>query len=197
MIITRTPYRITLGGGGTDLPTYYQNFGGFLISAAINRYIYIVVKERFESSFRISYSLTEIVEDPDEIAHPIVREALKLVGIDSSLEIISIGDIPSGSGLGSSGSFTVGLLNALHHYKGQQLEPAALAEQAFHIEAEILGEPVGKQDQYIASFGNLIMMDINRDGTVSVDQDFISDNSVESLAENLVFFYTGIPNSFI
>lgn len=192
MIITRTPYRITLGGGGTDLPSYYEHFGGFLVSGAINRYMYIIIKERFEPTIRVSYSRTETVSDVDKIIHPIVREALKYVGLDSSLEIISIGDIPSGSGLGSSGSFTVGLLNALHNHKGQQLEQSLLAEQAFHIESEILGEPVGKQDQYIASFGNIIAMDIDNTGKVSIDSEFMSNSCIEDLEKNLVFFYTGI-----
>ena len=188
MIITRTPYRISLGGGGTDLPSYYENFGGFLISGAINKYMYIIVKERFEETIRVSYSQTEIVKNVDEILHPIVREALRLVGIESSLEIISIGDIPSSSGLGSSGSFTVGLLNALYHYVGQELEPSLLAEKAFHIECELLGEPVGKQDQYIAAFGNIIAMDINKEGLVSVDNNFMSEVNIKDLEDNLIFF---------
>ena len=195
MIITRTPYRISLGGGGTDLPSYYGNFGGFLISGAINKYMYIIVKERFEETFRVSYSKTEIVKDVESITHPIVREALKLVGIDSYLEIISIGDIPSSSGLGSSGSFTVGLLNALFHYLGQELDPMSLAEKAFHIESELLGEPVGKQDQYIAAFGNVISMDINQQGRVLVDGEFMSESNIRALEDNLVFFYTGIQRS--
>ena len=130
MIITRTPFRITLGGGGTDLPSYYNKYGGFLISAAINKYMYITVNKRFEDSIRVSYSKTEIISKVDEIEHPIVRETLKLLGIKSGLEITSIADLPARSGVGSSGSFTVGLLNALHTYKREYLSPKELAEEA-------------------------------------------------------------------
>lgn len=192
MIITRTPFRITLGGGGTDLTSYYEKYGGFLISAAIDRYMYITVNKRFEEEIRLSYSKTEIVNHVDEIKHPIVREALRLVGIDSGIEITSIADLPAQSGLGSSGSFTVGLLNALHAYKKEFLTPKQLAEEAFHIEAEILKEPVGKQDQYIAAYGSIISMDIDKMGNVEVNTHILSDDAMDQLENNTLYFYTGI-----
>jgi len=195
MIITRTPFRITLGGGGTDLPAYYEKYGGFLISAAINKYIYITVNKRFEKSIRVSYSKTEIVNGADEIQHPIVREALKLVDIKSNIEITSIADLPAKSGLGSSCSFTVGLLNALHAYKKEYLQPKELAEEAFHIEAEILKEPIGKQDPYIAAYGGIISMDIDTKGNVKVDTHVLNEDVIDGLESNLLYFYTGLQRS--
>jgi D-glycero-alpha-D-manno-heptose-7-phosphate kinase len=192
MIITRTPFRITLGGGGTDLPSYYKKYGGFLISAAINKYMYITVNQRFEESIRVSYSKTETVNKISDIEHPIVREALNLLDIKSGMEITSIADLPSGSGVGSSGSFTVGLLNALHAYKREYLTPKELAEEAFYVEAEILNEPVGKQDQYIAAYGGLISMDIDRNGEVTVDTQVLSEDIMDQFESNTLFFYTGL-----
>jgi D-glycero-alpha-D-manno-heptose-7-phosphate kinase len=195
MIITRTPFRITLGGGGTDLPSYYEKYGGFLISAAINKYMYITVNKRFEDEIRVSYSKTEIVDRAEEVQHPIVREALKLVGIASGIEITSIADLPAQAGLGSSGSFTVGLLNALHAYKREFLTPAQLAEEAFHIEAEVLKEPVGKQDQCIAAHGGIISMEIDRTGMVDVNTHILSEDALDQLENNTLYFYTGIQRS--
>ena len=145
MLITRTPFRIPLGGGGTDLPSYYSRHGGFLVSAAINKYVYILLNRRFEDGIRVSYSRTEIVDSVDEIQHPLVREALRLLGLDGGLEIVSVADLPANTGLGSSSSFTVGLLNALHTFKGETASPQQLAEEAYTIEVEILKEPIGKQ----------------------------------------------------
>lgn len=192
MIVTRTPMRITLGGGGTDLPSYYAKYGGFLVSAAINKYTYITVNPRFEDSIRVSYSQTEIADQVEDIQHPLVREALKLLEIRGGIEIVSLADVPSNTGLGSSGSFLVGLLLALHAYKKEQVGPQALAEEAFHIEAEVLGEPVGKQDQYVAAFGGVISLDIDRQGTVKVCEMSLPDQLVEELETCLVYFYTGI-----
>lgn len=191
MIITRTPFRITLGGGGTDLPSYYERYGGYLISAAIDRYMYVTINKRFEDTIRVSYLKTEIRSEVDEIEHPLVREALKLLKIRSGIEITSVADLPAKSGLGSSGSFTIGLLNALHAYKREFLKPQELAEEAFHIEAEILKEPVGKQDQYIAAFGGIISMDIKKNGKVIVDTHILSEDSMDQLESNTLFFYTG------
>lgn len=195
MIISRTPTRIPLGGGGTDLPAYSSRYGGFLLSAAINKYVYICVNKRFERSIRVSYSRTEIAERVDEIQHPIVREALRLLGLDGGIEIVSIADVPSNTGLGSSSSFTVGLLNALHCYKRERLDPQSLAEEAYHIEAEILGEPVGKQDQYLAAFGGITCLQIATDGTVNVTTLALSPHVVHELESNLILFYTGIRRS--
>ena len=195
MIITRTPVRIPLGGGGTDLPSYYSKKGGALISAAINKYIYVTVSKRFERSIRVSYSRTEIVDDLNEIRHPIVREALKLLDLDAHLEITTIADVPSNTGLGTSSSFTVGLLNALHKCKRDIVSAQSLAEEAFHIEHDLLGEPVGKQDQYLAAFGRITALDIERSGDVHVNSLWLSDDAIDQLESNVLLFYTGIRRS--
>ena len=156
MIITRSPLRISLGGGGTDLPSYYREHGGFVLSAAIDKYVYITLHETFQPEFLIKYSATEVVQTVDEIKHPIIREALRMVPVSAPhLEIVSLSDIPAGTGLGSSGSFTVALLRALHTLNKEFVPRQVLAEQACHIEIDILGEPIGKQDQYISSFGGI------------------------------------------
>jgi D-glycero-alpha-D-manno-heptose-7-phosphate kinase len=196
MLVTRTPLRIPLGGGGTDLPSYYSRYRGFLTTAAINKFVYIIVNRRFEKSFRVSYSHTEIVERLDSIGHPIVREAIRLVGgIESGLEIVSIADLPASSGLGSSSSFTVGLLNALHAYRGEMLSPKELADEACHIEMDILKEPVGKQDQYIAAFGGIRALDIDKDGAVAVQSSNIAEDTVDDFESSVLLFYTGVQRS--
>jgi len=195
MIVTRTPLRIPLGGGGTDLPSYYTQFGGFLISAAVDKYIYITINRRFENSIRISYSKTEIVDSPEEIQHPLVREALKLLQIDSNLEITSIADVPANTGLGSSSAFTVGLLNALHTYKKEKVSAQELAEEACQIEIERLKEPIGKQDQYLAAFGGIVCLEIDRLGSVKVEQLNLPENTLDQLESNSLLFYTGIKRS--
>jgi D-glycero-alpha-D-manno-heptose-7-phosphate kinase len=195
MIVTRTPIRIPLGGGGTDLPSYYTQYGGFLISAAIDKYIYITVNKRFEKSIRVSYSSTEIVDSVDDIKHPIVREALRLLKIDSGIEITSIADVPSNTGLGSSSSFTVGLLNALHTYKNEKVNAKDLAEEACYIEIELLKEPIGKQDQYAAAFGGIICLEIDRLGSVKTTPLKLSEDSLDQLESNTLLFYTGIKRS--
>lgn len=191
MIISKTPLRLTLGGGGTDLPSYYAKFGGFVVSSALDKYIYLIVKRRFERETRVSYSTTEVVNSIDEIRHPIVREALRLIDLGEHLEIVSIGEVPSKTGLGSSGSFTVGLMNALHIYKGETPSKQYLAEEACHIEMDILKEPCGKQDPYIASFGGFVCLNISRNGKVEVESLKISDEVASELERNLLFFYTG------
>jgi len=195
MIVTRTPVRIPLGGGGTDLPAYYTQYGGFLISASIDKYIYITLNKRFEKSIRVSYSQTEIVDSVEEIKHPIVREALKLLKIDSGIEITSIADIPSNTGLGTSSSFTVGLLNALHTYKNEKVSTKDLAEEACYIEIELLKEPIGKQDQYLAAFGGIVCLDIDRLGCVQVIPLKLSEDVLDQLESNTLLFYTGIKRS--
>jgi D-glycero-alpha-D-manno-heptose-7-phosphate kinase len=195
MIVTRTPVRIPLGGGGTDLPSYYTQYGGFLISAAIDKYIYITLNRRFEKSIRVSYSQTEIVDSVEEIKHPIVREALKLLKIDSGIEITSIADVPSNTGLGSSSAFTVGLLNALHTFKNEKVNAKDLAEEACYIEIELLKEPIGKQDQYLAAFGGVICLDIDRLGSVKVLPLKPSEDALDQLESNTLLFYTGIRRS--
>jgi D-glycero-alpha-D-manno-heptose-7-phosphate kinase len=168
MIITRSPLRISLGGGGTDLPSYSSRHGGFLIAAAIDQYVYINVHRRFVEGFLLRYSQLEEAATIDEIEHPIIREALKLAGIqERNLEITSMADVPAGTGLGSSGSFTTALLQALHALRKGPVHPAELAEQACRIELEKLGEPIGKQDQYIAAYGGITCFEFLADGSVS------------------------------
>jgi D-glycero-alpha-D-manno-heptose-7-phosphate kinase len=196
MIITRSPMRISLGGGGTDLPSYYREHGGFVISAAIDKYVYITLHETFEREFVIKYSKTELVQSVDEIKHPLIREALKLVPVGAPhLEVVSMSDIPAGTGLGSSGSFTVALLRALHTLNKEFVPRQVLAEEACHIEIDLLGEPVGKQDQYIASFGGITSFDFHADGGVDVRPLQIAPETLYNLEDNLLLFFTGFTRS--
>lgn len=196
MIITRSPLRISLGGGGTDLPSYYGEHSGFLIAGAINKYVYITMHETFEREFIIKYSKMERVQEVQDIQHPIVREAMQLVRVkDAHVEIASMADIPSGTGLGSSGSFTTALLKALHTHQKRLIGAAELAEQACKIEIELLKEPIGKQDQYIAAYGGLTTFRFNQDGSVETSPLKIADDTRHTLEENLVMFYTGKTRS--
>ncbi len=195
MIVTRTPVRVPLGGGGTDLPSYYTQYGGSLLSAAIDKYIYVTVNKRFENSIRVSYSETEIADTADEIRHPIVREALRLLNIDSGVEITSVADVPSNTGLGTSSAFTVGLLHALHTYKKEKVSAQDLAEEACFLEIELLKEPIGKQDQYAAAYGGLISLEIDRLGNTRVEQLHLSEDAQDQLESNTLLFYTGIRRS--
>jgi len=192
MIITRTPFRISFAGGGTDLPDFYRVEAGAVVSTAIDKYMYVIVNQRFTDTIRVSYySRTELVDTVDEVKHPIVREALKLTGITAGIEIASIADVHAGAGLGSSGSFTVGLLNALYAYKGVLKSAEDLAREACHIEIDILGEPVGKQDQYIAAYGGFRFFQFNPDETVITENIIWSAERKEELVENLLVLYTG------
>ncbi len=196
MIITRSPLRITLGGGGTDLPSYYRKFGGFLIAAAIDKYVYITLHQTFVDDFILKYSLMERVQKVEQIKHPIVREALKLAEVDiASLEISSMADIPAGTGLGSSGSFTTALLKALHTHKKNLIQPQELAEQACLIELEKLKEPIGKQDQYIAAYGGVTCFNFNADDTVTARPLKVSRETLYNLEDNLHLFFTGYSRS--
>ncbi|HEX7517112.1 MAG TPA: galactokinase [Chthoniobacterales bacterium] len=196
MIITRSPLRISLGGGGTDLPSYYREHGGFLIAAAIDKYIYINVHRRFVDGFLLKYSHLEEAATIDEIKHPIIREALRLAGVrESNLEITSMADIPAGTGLGSSGSFTTALLKALHALHKNLVHPAELAEQACHIELEKLREPIGKQDQYIAAYGGITCFKFMPDGQVEAWPLKISEETLYNLEDNLLLFFTGYARS--
>ena len=195
MIVTRTPTRISLGGGGTDIRSYASRYGGLLISAAINRYVYITVNKRFEDSIRVSYSETEIVECVDDIEHPIVREALRLLNLGPGLEIVSIADVPANTGLGTSGSFTVGLLNALHTFKRENVPCKDLAEEASTILMDVLGEPIGKHDQYLAAFGGVTCLEIGQDGSVEVSPAPVYDGTVEELENCVLLFYTGMKRT--
>lgn len=197
MIMSRTPLRITFVGGGTDLPEYYRTHGpGAVVSAAIDKYIYVLVNKKFDHKIRVSYSHTEIVDQVDQIRHPSVREALKLLGIDGGIEIVSISDIPSqGTGLGSSSTFLVGLLNALHAYKGELASAGQLAQEAVKIEREILKEPGGKQDQYAAAYGGLNMIVFNRDESVEVKPLISNEDTRMKLDSHLLLLYTGKERS--
>jgi len=195
MIISRTPLRISFLGGGTDLPEFYHYESGSVLTTAINKYMYITVNRRFDETIRISYSRTEIASTVDEIEHPIVREALRTVGLDGGLEITSIADVPAGTGLGSSSSFAVGLLNALHAYKGQSVSAEDLAQQACDIEIRRLATPIGKQDQYAAAYGGFQYIRFNRDETVFVDPVIFPEERKRRLRENLLLFYTGMTRS--
>src|SRR5438874_2047624 len=196
MIITRSPLRISLGGGGTDLPSYYREHGGLVIAAAIDKYIYINVHRRFVDGFLLKYSHLEEAATINEIKHPIIREALKLAGVqEHNLEITSMADIPAGTGLGASGSFTTALLKAFHALKKNLVHPAELAEQACQIEIEKLGEPIGKQDQYISAFGGITCFKFMPDGRVEAWPLKISEETLFNLEDNLLLFFSGYSRS--
>ena len=191
MIITRSPLRISLGGGGTDLPSYYRDHTGFLIAAAVDKYVYITVHEPFTDDVIVKYSRLESVKTAAEVQHPIVREALRLTGFTSHIEIASMSDIPAGTGMGSSGSFTTALLRALHLSKKNLVPARELAEQACHIEIDLLHEPIGKQDQYIAAFGGLTAFTFRPDGEVDVQPLKVGRSTLHDLEDNLALFFTG------
>lgn len=193
IVITRTPLRITFCGGGTDIPEYYKNNSyGCAVNSAINKYIYVTVNKRFENNLRIKYSLTENVDSVEDIKHPSVRESLKFLGIKNSIEIDSISDIPSkGTGLGSSSTFLVGLLNGLHNWLGEEPGPRQLAEEAVKIEREILKEAGGKQDQYVAAYGGLNYMRFKSDESVEVRPIRMNKRDLKSLEASLLLLYTG------
>jgi D-glycero-alpha-D-manno-heptose-7-phosphate kinase len=196
MIITRSPLRISLGGGGTDLPSYYRKHGGFLIAGAIDKYVYITLHHGFGPEMIIKYSKLERVSSVEEIEHPIVREALKLVGVKAShLEMASMADIPAGTGLGSSGSFTTALLKALHAWKKNLVHPSELAEQACAIELDRLGEPIGKQDQFISAYGGITCFKFLPDESVEAWPLNISQETLFNLEDNLLLFFTGYSRS--
>jgi len=196
VIITRSPLRISLGGGGTDLPSYYRDHGGFVLSAAIDKYVYITLHQTFVDYLIIKYSQMERVTSLDEIQHPLIREALRLVkAAPEYFELASMSDIPAGTGLGSSGSFTTALLHALHTHQGSILNRHELAEQACYLEMDVLHEPVGKQDQYIAAFGGITAFHIDTDGTVNVEPLKLSSEALFNLEDNLLLFFTGYSRS--
>ncbi|MFA5265721.1 MAG: galactokinase [Opitutaceae bacterium] len=196
MIITRSPLRVSLGGGGTDLPSYYHRFGGFLVAAAIDKYVYLTKHRTFQEEIIIKYSKLERVQAIEQIEHPIVREALRLLGVkDRHLELTSMADIPGGTGLGSSGSFTTALLKALHTSQKNLVSPAELAEQACDIEINKLGEPIGKQDQYIAAIGGITAFTFHKDGRVEYRPVRLSEETLYNLEDNLLLFFTGYSRS--
>jgi len=198
MIITRTPFRFTLGGGGTDLPSYYSKFGGFIFAAAINKYMLINLNRPIvDDLVRVKYTKSEMVHHRDELQHEIAREAMRLTGIENALEIVSMADVPAGTGLGSSSCYAIGLLNGLHTMKRESISLQDLAEEACDLEINRLGKPIGKQDQYMAAFGGLTVMEIDKDGRVHVRGADVSEATIDDLNRNLLMFYTGTSRSAI
>src|SRR5262245_37957869 len=196
MIITRSPLRITLGGGGSDLPSYYREHGGFLVSAAIDRYVYVTVMRPFTEGIYLKYSKLEHVAATTDVQHPIIREAIRLLGFSTpQLEITTLADIPAGTGLGSSGSFSTALLKALHAHRRRLIHPSELAELACAIEIGRLEEPIGKQDQYIAAYGGVTCLTFNPDDTVEARPLGVSMESLFNLEDNLLLFFTGFSRS--
>jgi D-glycero-alpha-D-manno-heptose-7-phosphate kinase len=192
MIISQTPLRISFAGGGSDFKEYYKSRGGAVLCSAIDKYIYVILKSRFDDHIRVGYSTTEIVDHIDELRHELVRESMRLVGIDRRIEISTMADVPStGSGLGSSSSVTVGLLNALYAYRGEVQNAATLAREAAAIEIDVLGKPIGKQDQYATAFGDLRKIIFNTDGSVDVKTVDLPPHIKRTLNDNLMLFYTG------
>jgi D-glycero-alpha-D-manno-heptose-7-phosphate kinase len=196
VIITQTPLRISFAGGGTDFRGFYQKEYGAVVSTAIDKYIYVIVKERFDDLIRIGYTRTEMVESVDQIQHELVREAMRMVGIEKGVEISTMADIPSeGSGLGSSSTVTVGLLNALYAYKGESVTAETLARQACEIEINILGKPIGKQDQYIAAYGGLRHFRFYPNEEVEVNSIDLDEGARQRLCESLLLFWTGVTRN--
>ncbi|KYK28099.1 hypothetical protein AYK20_01685 [Thermoplasmatales archaeon SG8-52-1] len=192
MIISKTPFRISFAGGLSDIGDYYQKSYGAVTSTSIDKYIYLIINKRFGNDIQINYSKAEIVKDISQIQHPMVREALKLLNINSNIEITVMSDIPARTGLGSSSSFAVGLLNSLYAYKGKYMDAETLAQEACRIEIDILKEPIGKQDQYASAYGGLNYIRFNSDETVEVKPIMMNNNKMDELDNNLLLFYTGI-----
>jgi D-glycero-alpha-D-manno-heptose-7-phosphate kinase len=192
VIVTRTPFRVTLGGGGTDLPSYYSEHGGFIFAMGLDKYMYVIVnRPTVGSKVRLHYSQSEVVDDVSELRHELAREALRAHGIRYGFEVGSIADLPAGTGLGSSSCYLVGLLNALHHDRRDYVPLQALAEEACHIELDILKQPIGKQDQYMATYGGLTVLDIAKDGTVAVRQLRPSSSDISEFVAHTHIYYTG------
>ena len=196
MIISRTPMRVSFVGGGSDLPAFYREFGGAVVSTSINKYVYIAVNPKFDNEIRVSYSRTEEVRHVEEIQHGLVREVLAKLKIVGGVEITSISDIPSrGTGMGTSSAFTVGLLHALHAFKGKYVSSERLAQESCDVEINKCSEPIGKQDQYAAAYGGLNLIQFNKDETVNVEPIICHSETLKRLQRNLLFFYTGITRS--
>jgi D-glycero-alpha-D-manno-heptose-7-phosphate kinase len=195
LIVSRAPVRFSLGGGGTDLPSYSSVHGGFLVAAAIDKYIYVNANRRFYDDIRLSYSKTENVKSVDQIEHRIFREALRFMGVERGIELVTVADVPANSGLGSSSSFTVSLLNALHTYKQEFVSSEQLADEASHIEIDVLKEPIGKQDQYISAYGGITAFTFAPDGKVQVERVPVKPEIMAELESSLLVFYSGVERS--
>jgi D-glycero-alpha-D-manno-heptose-7-phosphate kinase len=193
MIIVQTPLRVSFFGGGTDFPSYYRAEGGAVLSSAIDKYIFVTIKNRFDKKIRVGYTKTEMVDSVDEIHHDLIREALRKTNLEQGIEITTMGDIPSeGSGLGSSSTVTIGALHAMYAYKGEIVTAAQLAEEACEIEIDTLRKPIGKQDQYIVSYGGLRFIEFCQDGSIHLERLHISEDDLRTLNENFLLFFTGI-----
>jgi D-glycero-alpha-D-manno-heptose-7-phosphate kinase len=189
MIISRAPVRLSMGGGGTDLPSYYKKFGGFLMATCIDKYVHIMVNKRFNETIRLSYSRTEIVTEASQIEHDIFREALNYLDITKQIEIVSVADIPASCGLGTSSAFSVALLNGLYAYKKQYISSEQIAKSACHIELDVLAQPIGKQDQYAAAFGGFKAYWFEKDGSVTVEDVNLNEGALRDLQNNILLFY--------
>src|SRR5579875_1936585 len=196
MILTRTPFRVTLGGGGTDLPSYYREHGGVIFAMGIDKHMYIMINPpTSDRKIRLHYSNSETTDHVSQVRHELAREALRLQGIEDKMEVSSMADLPAGTGLGSSSSYLVGLLNALHHYRRDYISLDKLAEEACFIELEVLRKPIGKQDQYMAAFGGLTVLEIEKDGTVQVRSVELGSSSISALIANTHLYYTGVERN--
>jgi D-glycero-alpha-D-manno-heptose-7-phosphate kinase len=195
MIVSRAPVRFSLGGGGTDLPVYAREHGGFVVAAAVDKFVFVCVARRFYNNIRLAYSETETVDSVDQIKHRIYRVALAASGVTGGLELHSLADVPANTGLGSSSSFTVALLNGLHAFKRESCPAEQLAREACHLEIDVLNEPIGKQDQYIAAYGGISAMTFHPGGEVDVERLAMRDDLVDELEANLVIYYSGIERS--
>lgn len=193
MIIVQTPLRVSFFGGGTDFPTYFRENGGAVLSSTIDKYIFVTIKHRFDEYLRVGYTRTELVETLDEIKHDLIREALRKVNVSRGVEITTMGDIPSqGSGLGSSSTVTVGVLQAIYAFTGKLVTAEQLAREACEIEIDILGKPIGFQDQYIAAYGGLRFIEFNQDGSVCTQQIELSDSTIRKMNDSFLLFFTGL-----
>ena len=195
MIVSRAPVRFSLGGGGTDLPAYSREHSGFVVAAAVDKFVFACVARRFYETIRLAYSETETVQSVDHIKHRIYRAALKSMGLTKGLELHSLADVPANTGLGSSSSFTVALLNGLHAFKREAASAEQLAREACHLEIDVLEEPIGKQDQYIAAYGGISAMTFHRDGSVEVERLALRDDVIDELESNLTIFYSGVERA--
>jgi D-glycero-alpha-D-manno-heptose-7-phosphate kinase len=195
MIVSRAPVRFSLGGGGTDLPSYSREHGGFVVAAAVDKFVFVCVARRFQDTIRLAYSESEIVDSVDQLKHRIFREALRKSGIERGIELHSLADVPANTGLGSSSSFTVALVNGLHAYKREFVPVEQLAREACELEIDVLKEPIGKQDQYIAAYGGVSAMTFHPDGSVDVERLSLRDEVIDELESNLVIYYSGIERA--
>ncbi|HVP60936.1 MAG TPA: hypothetical protein VMT11_10280 [Myxococcaceae bacterium] len=195
MIVSRAPVRFSLGGGGSDLPSYCREHGGFVVSAAVDKFVFVCVARRFYDTIRLAYSETETVDSVDKIRHRIFRAALEGMGFTGGLEIHSLADVPANTGLGSSSSFTVALLNGLHAFRRESVPAEQLAREACQLEIDVLGEPIGKQDQYIAAFGGISAMTFHPDGRVDLERLNLRDEIIDELETKLVIFYSGVERA--